>query len=158
MRAHKWVLGHHAELLHSQIGVDMQDVAPGVTAPSEAEPPEPAGSGLRCAIYARTLYLRSGIEKVESQIEICRAAARREGLQVSERHIFTDNITSRVKFHERSGLKGLLDAARSKAHPFEVVLIDKNSRFSRKFYQILGIYSNLSKAGVKVRVVSDASS
>lgn len=120
--------------------------------------PSHSGPPTRCAIYARTLRLRSGYETVESQIEICLAAAREQGLEVADDHIFADSRDKKVTFRERLGIKALLDAARSETHPFQIVFIDKNSRFSRKFPEILGIYSALSRAGVKVRVVSGESS
>jgi DNA invertase Pin-like site-specific DNA recombinase len=111
------------------------------------------GSPTICAIYARTLRLRSGIESVESQIETCSAFAGDQGLLVADGHIFCDQKNSNVTFSDRSGLKDLLDAARSESRQFGVVLIDKNSRFSRKYWEILGVYSVLSEAGVKVKVV-----
>ena len=132
-----------------------EGVAPNVATRTRTAPSSQAGSPIRCAIYARTLRLRSGHhETVESQIEICLAAACEQGMQVAEDQIFVDSRDKKITFRKRLGIKALLDAARSEAHPFDVVLIDKNSRFSRKISEILSIYSALSRAGIKVRVVS----
>lgn len=109
---------------------------------------------IRCAIYARALRWRSHNEEpAESQIETCLGAAREHGLLVASGHIFRDDRDSHITFSERQSLKDLLDAARSENRPFDVVLIDNNIRFSRKSHEILSVYSALSKAGVKVRVV-----
>jgi site-specific DNA recombinase len=132
------------------------DVTPEVQTSSEPriEEQHPSGSPIRCAIYARNLRWRSSKEEpVEEQIETCLAAAREQEMLVTEGHIYCDNRRSDVTFGKRVGLNGLLDAARSESHPFDIVLIDNNSRFSRKYFEILSVYSALSKAGVKVRVV-----
>lgn len=108
---------------------------------------------INCAIYARTLRLRSGIERIESQIETCLAAASEQGLLIADEHIYCDQRNQNVTFRDRPGLKDLLDAARRESRQFDVVLIDNNSRLSRKSGEILCIYSALSKAGVKVKIV-----
>ena len=105
----------------------------------------------KCAIYARAV--RSPNQSVESQIEICLTDARQQGFVVVDSHIYRDEGRDRyISFGERPGIKGLLDAARSEARPFEVVLVDNNARFSRKYQEMLSVYSALSKAGVRVRV------
>lgn len=103
------------------------------------------------AIYARLMDSASE-ESVESQIETCLADARKRGFSVPDDHIFRDESVTKT-FGNRPGMKRLLDAALSETHPIDIVVVDKNSRFSRKSHEMLSIYSALSRAGVKVRVV-----
>ena len=108
---------------------------------------------INCAIYARTLRMRSGIESAEAQIATCLSAASEKGLRIADGQIYCDQKNHNVTFRDRPGLKDLLVAAQSKLRKFDVVLIDNNSRFSRKSSEILCIYSALSKAGVRVKVI-----
>jgi DNA invertase Pin-like site-specific DNA recombinase len=102
-------------------------------------------------MYARGV--RSPEQSIEAQIQCCRAEARNLGLHIPDHLIFRDEGRNRyLAFDERPGLKALLDAARSEARPFDVVIVDANYRFSRPFQEMLSVYSALSRAGVSIRV------
>lgn len=104
------------------------------------------------AVYAR-LTRSPNEEAVDVQVESCLAHARKQGYFVSDNHIFRDEgRDSSITFSTRPGLKRLLDSACIETHPFDIVIVDKNSRFSRKSHEMLRVYSTLSRAGVKVQV------
>ena len=106
-----------------------------------------------CAIYARGV--RKPKQSIEEQVELCRAEALHMGFQVLDDFIYRDEGRNRyLAFDERPGLKALLRAARNEPRKFDVVFVDANYRFSKSFEQMLRVYTNLSRAGVTVRVAT----
>jgi DNA invertase Pin-like site-specific DNA recombinase len=109
----------------------------------------------KCALYARSRAPKSGDQSTKSQIANCRTAARDLGWDVAEQLVFSDEGSDgREPIEQRPGLVALLTAVRSEPCPFNIVIVDKLSTFSRKIADVLGIYSTLSRFGVTVEVVS----
>jgi DNA invertase Pin-like site-specific DNA recombinase len=89
------------------------------------------------------------------QIKNCRKAARKHGWVIKDRYIRSDEGRSLIQpMSNRRGLGYLLAAAEGGTCPFDCLLIDDNSRLSRKVSEILSVYSTLSRYGISIHVAS----
>lgn len=108
---------------------------------------------LCCAIYARFSSDRQSPASIADQIRKCREYAIRQGWIVLEEHIYSDAAVSGTSL-ERDGLQKLLAAATNRSRPFDCILIDDSSRFTRRLADTLNLYERLSFAGIRVVAVS----
>jgi DNA invertase Pin-like site-specific DNA recombinase len=104
-----------------------------------------------CAVYARSP--RSGPPNIDIQIKNCREAARKHGWVIDDRHVRSDKGKAPIQpMSNRPGLGVLLAAVESGTCPFDRLLIDDNSRLSRRVSEILSVYTTLSRRGISVYV------
>ena len=108
---------------------------------------------LRCAAYARYSTDRQSPLSIEDQVRKCREFAQGNGWQFLDEHIYADEAICGAT-EERTGLMRLLEAATSRARPFDVVLVDDTSRLSRKLVGSLRIVEQLNFSGVSLVFVS----
>ncbi len=108
---------------------------------------------LRCAAYARFSSDRQSPASIVDQVRKCRDYAERQGWQILDQHIYTDEAVSGAT-DDREGLRRLLEAATSSERPFDAILIDDTSRLSRKMSDSLRITEELRFAGVRLIFVS----
>jgi site-specific DNA recombinase len=108
---------------------------------------------LRCAIYARFSSERQNPLSIDQQIRKCREYAEREELLVLDEYIFADEAVSGTTDH-RAGLQRLLEAAKQRPRPFDVILVDDTSRLSRRLEDALRIRERLQFAGVRTVFVA----
>ena len=106
---------------------------------------------LRCAVYARYSSDRQSKCSIGDQIRKCREYAERQGWQILDDHIYSDEAISGAT-SEREGLQRLLAAAEAKC--FDIVLIDDTSRLSRKLSDSISLSDRLQVAGVRIVFVS----
>ena len=90
----------------------------------------------RAALYARYSTDMQNERSVEDQLELCRAYAVREGLQVTAR--FHDRARSGGSMFERDGLLAMLAQAHSTESPFDVVVVEALDRLSRDMEDLPG--------------------
>jgi DNA invertase Pin-like site-specific DNA recombinase len=110
-------------------------------------------SQLRCAIYARYSTDKQNPLSIDDQIRKCREFADRNGWEVLDTHIYSDEAMSGAT-DDRTGLQRLLEAATATAHALDVILVDDTSRLSRKLADSLRIFEQLRFSGVRLIFVS----
>ena len=107
----------------------------------------------RCAIYARFSSDRQSPTSIADQIRKCRDYANRQGWQVLEDCIYSDEAIAATSM-AREGLQRLLAAASAPDRTFDCILIDDTSRLTRKLADALNLYEKLTFAGVRLVAVS----
>jgi site-specific DNA recombinase len=108
---------------------------------------------LRCAIYARYSSDKQSASSITDQVRKCRQYADTHGWEILDSQIFSDEAVSGTT-SERAGLKRLLAAAESKAHPFDAILVDDSSRLSRNQADSFNIRDRMRFARVRIVYVS----
>ena len=108
---------------------------------------------LRCAVYARYSSDRQSPLSITDQVRKCREFAERQGWQVLDEHIYSDQAVTGTTA-ERVGLRQLLETATSPGRPFDALLVDDTSRLSRTLADALRIADQLRFARVRVLFVS----
>lgn len=87
---------------------------------------------IRCAVYARYSSDLQRPESIADQIRHCRQeAARHPDWAVLDDQLYADEAVSGVSVEGRIALKRLVEAARQKPRPFDLVLVDDTSRLAR---------------------------
>ncbi len=110
-------------------------------------------SRLRCAAYVRISTNMQNPLSPDDRLRKCREFAERQGWDVLDSQIFSDEALSGVG-SDRPGLTRMMAAASSKPRPFDVVLIDDSSRLSRNLGDAMRIFERLNFAGVRIVAVS----
>jgi site-specific DNA recombinase len=110
-------------------------------------------SQLRCAIYARYSTDKQSPVSIDDQVRKCREFAARNGWEVLDAFIYSDEAISGAT-DDRAGLQNLLEAATAQAHTLDVILVDDTSRLSRKLADSLRIFEQLRFSGVRLIFVS----
>ncbi len=85
-----------------------------------------------------------------AQLRELREYATAHNLILDERYIFADEGISGRRAEKRPGFMAMIDAAKRKDHPFEVVLVHKFDRFARSREDSIVYKSMLKRAGVEV--------
>lgn len=107
---------------------------------------------LRCAIYARYSTDRQNPLSISDQVHKCREFSVRENWTILEQHIYSDEAQTGT-LRNRAGFRRMMTAASQKPRPFDAILVEDTSRFSRR-NDLLDICDRLSFHGVKVCFVS----
>ncbi|MCL4743772.1 MAG: recombinase family protein, partial [Burkholderiaceae bacterium] len=105
----------------------------------------------RAAIYARFSTDLQNERSVEDQIDLCRAYAGREGLQVVAK--YQDKAKSGASVLGRDGLYNLLQDAQAKK--FDVIVVEALDRLSRDMEDLAGMYKRLKFHGIEIRAVHE---
>jgi len=108
---------------------------------------------LRCAVYCRFSTNRQHVSSIEDQLRKCRDFAARQGWQILDEHIYSDQAVSGASM-ERIGLQQLLATATAPTRKFDCILIDDTSRLTRKLADALNLFEQLSFAGIRLVAVS----
>ena len=108
---------------------------------------------MKCAAYARYSTDRQNPLSIKDQLRKCYEFAAYKGWEFLESYVFIDEATSGAT-DARKGLRQMLDAACSREHPFDAVLVDDTSRLSRSISDSLRISEQLSFAEVRLVFVS----
>src|SRR3546814_8639557 len=99
---------------------------------------------LRAAVYARFSTDLQNEKSTEDQIDLCRAYAKREGLQVVA--TFADKAQSGASILGRDGLIDLLAQATDKR--FDVIIVEALDRLSRDMDDLAGIHKRMTFDGI----------
>ena len=85
-----------------------------------------------------------------AQLRELRDYARQHNLVLDERYVYSDEGISGRSAEKRPGFMQMISDARSKDHPFDVILVHKFDRFARSREDSVVYKSMLKKAGVEV--------
>lgn len=89
----------------------------------------------------------------DAQLKALRRYASQNGMVLDERYIFSDEGISGRKAEKRPGFMSMIAQAKSKEHPFDVILVHKFDRFARSREDSV-VYKSMLKRECNVRVVS----
>ena len=93
----------------------------------------------RAAVYARYSSDMQNPATIESQVHECQAYAERHSIRVLPDRVYADEARSGSSTLHRSALHQMLSTVRSKACPFNVLLVWKFSRLCRSMEDSLVI-------------------
>jgi site-specific DNA recombinase len=108
---------------------------------------------LRCAVYARTSTDKQSRLSPGDQVRKCREFADGNGFHVLDDYIYIDEGIS-GSGSDRPAFQRLLNAAYSHPSPFDIILVDDTSRFSRRQSEAMSTVENLRFQGLRVIFVS----
>jgi site-specific DNA recombinase len=108
----------------------------------------------RAAIYTRYSSHMQKQTSTADQIYQCREAAESNGWSVADEHIRSDEERTGQTLFGRDGLAELLEMAKSKPRPFDVVVVDESSRLGRDQADTLNLLKRLRFLGVELYIVS----
>ncbi|WP_147127785.1 recombinase family protein [Shimia ponticola] len=106
----------------------------------------------RTALYARYSTDRQNERSIADQLDLCRAAAARQGLTVT--HEFHDRARSSMSLIGRDGLLSLMAAA--EARQFDVLMVEAFDRISRDQADLAGIHKRLTHFGIRILTADGA--
>ena len=89
----------------------------------------------------------------DAQLKALRRYAAQNGMILDERYIFCDEGISGRKADKRPGFMNMIAQAKSKEHPFDVILVHKFDRFARSREDSV-VYKSMLKRECNVRVFS----
>ena len=109
-------------------------------------------------LLVAALYICVSTDKQEelspdSQKRLLLEYAKNHGMVVSEKHIYIENGISGRKADKRPKFQQMIAAAKSDAHPFDVILLWKFSRFARNQEESI-VYKSMLRNKCHVDVVS----
>ena len=109
-------------------------------------------------LLVAALYIRVSTDKQEelspdSQKRLLLEYAKNHDMVVSEKHIYIENGISGRKADKRPKFQQMIAAAKSDAHPFDVILLWKFSRFARNQEESI-VYKSMLRNKCHVDVVS----
>jgi site-specific DNA recombinase len=108
----------------------------------------------RAAIYTRYSSRMQRPTSTTDQIFQCREAANENGWAVADEHIRSDEECTGQTIFGRNGLAELLQLAKTKPRPFDVIIVDDSSRFGRDQADTLNLWKRLKFCGVELYIVS----
>ena len=106
-----------------------------------------------CAIYARISTDKQSRLSPADQVRKCKEFAEANDLYVLDQQIYIDEGMSGVG-SDRPSFQKLLSIAYSSTRPFDTILIDDTSRFSRSLPEAMSTVENLRFRGLRVIFVS----
>ena len=106
-----------------------------------------------CAVYARISTDKQSRLSPADQTRKCKEYAEAKGWHVLDEHIYIDEGLSGVG-SDRPYFQKLLTISYSPARPFDTILVDDTSRFSRSLPEAMSTVENLRFRGLRVIFVS----
>lgn len=89
----------------------------------------------------------------DAQLKALKAYAKANNMILQEQHIYRDEGISGRKAEKRPGFMTMIAAAKSKAHPFDVILVHRFDRFARSREDSV-VYKSMLRRECGVRVIS----
>ena len=109
------------------------------------------------AAYIRVSDERQDEFSPDSQLKLIREYCATNNLLLSDNHVFYDDGISAKSVQKRKEFCRMIELAKSREHPFEVIIVWKYSRFARNQEESIVYKSLLRKHGVRVMSVSEPS-
>ena len=109
------------------------------------------------AAYIRVSDERQDEFSPDSQLKLIREYCAANDLSISDDHIFYDDGISAKSVQKRKDFCRMIELAKSRDHPFDVIVVWKYSRFARNQEESIVYKSLLRKHGVRVVSVSEPS-
>ncbi|MBQ7435039.1 MAG: recombinase family protein [Oscillospiraceae bacterium] len=107
------------------------------------------------AAYVRVSTERQDEYSLDSQLKLIRDYAAAHDMDVPPEFVFVEDGVSGRSAKKRPSFQRMVALAKDKAHPFDVILVWKFSRFARNQEESIVYKSMLSKLGVDVISVSE---
>jgi len=107
------------------------------------------------AAYVRVSTERQDEYSLDSQLKLIREYAAGHELDVPQEFVFVEDGVSGRSAKKRPAFQRMIALAKDKAHPFDVILVWKYSRFARNQEESIVYKSMLSKLGVDVISISE---
>ena len=107
------------------------------------------------AVYIRVSTDEQTELSPDSQLEVVRAYAEKNGYIIPEDHIYIDPGISGRSAKNRPQFNAMIAAAKSQEHPFDAILLWKFARFARNQEESIVYKAMLRRAGVDVVSVSE---
>lgn len=109
----------------------------------------------RVAIYARYSSTLQDERSIEDQIRLCREYAAKQDWRVLDEWVCADRAKSGQTTVGREGFRQILNGARQRPRPFEIVLVEQLDRSSRESEVAIATFKDLKALGVRLVGVSD---
>ena len=107
------------------------------------------------AAYVRVSTERQDEYSLDSQLKLIRDYAAAHEMDVPQEFVFVEDGVSGRSAKKRPAFQRMIALAKDKAHPFDVILVWKYSRFARNQEESIVYKSMLSKLGVDVISISE---
>lgn len=107
------------------------------------------------AAYVRVSTERQDEYSLDSQLKLIRDYAVAHDMDVPQEFVFVEDGVSGRSAKKRPSFQRMIALAKDKAHPFDVILVWKYSRFARNQEESIVYKSMLSKLGVDVISISE---
>ena len=107
------------------------------------------------AAYVRVSTERQDEYSLDSQLTLIRDYAAAHDMDVPPEFVFVEDGVSGRSAKKRPSFQRMIALAKDKAHPFDVILVWKYSRFARNQEESIVYKSMLSKLGVDVISISE---
>lgn len=107
------------------------------------------------AAYVRVSTERQDEYSLDSQLRLIRDYAAAHDMDVPPEFVFVEDGVSGRSAKKRPSFQRMVAMAKDKAHPFDVILVWKYSRFARNQEESIVYKSMLSKIGVDVISISE---
>ncbi len=116
------------------------------------------GCQVIAAVYARLSKedtRTAGDNGAARQLELGRGFVVKNGWTVNESYVLADAGVSGANFDHRPGLVRLLEGARQKPRPFDIVVVAAIDRIGREQVATSGVLKRLTRAGIQVWCYQD---
>ena len=116
------------------------------------------GCQVIAAVYARLSKedtRTAGDNGTARQLELGRGFVVKNGWTVNESYVLADAGVSGANFDHRPGLVRLLEGARQKPRPFDIVVVAAIDRIGREQVATSGVLKRLTRAGIQVWCYQD---
>jgi len=107
------------------------------------------------AAYVRVSTERQDEYSLDSQLKLIRDYSAAHDMDVPQEFVFVEDGVSGRSAKKRPSFQRMIALAKDKAHPFDVILVWKYSRFARNQEESIVYKSMLSKLGVDVISISE---
>lgn len=107
------------------------------------------------AAYVRVSTEKQDEYSLDSQLKLIREYARQHDIIVPDEFVFVEDGVSGRYAKKRRAFQDMIALAKEKAHPFDVILVWKFSRFARNQEESIFYKSMLSRSGVEVISISE---
>lgn len=107
------------------------------------------------AAYVRVSTDKQDEYSLDSQLKLIREYAAGHDMDVPQEFVFVEDGVSGRSAKKRPAFQRMIALAKDRAHPFDVVLVWKFSRFARNQEESIVYKSMLSKLGVEVVSISE---
>lgn len=112
-----------------------------------------SGLPLIAAAYIRVSTEDQTEYSPEAQLKALRRYAAQNNMVLDDRYIFSDEGISGRKAEKRPGFMSMIAHAKSREHPFDVILVHKFDRFARSREDSV-VYKSMLRRECNVRVIS----
>jgi DNA invertase Pin-like site-specific DNA recombinase len=108
----------------------------------------------RCGIYTRSASTTQENNSLIEQVRRCREAAAEHGWVVEENYVRHEVTSYKTSLHNRHGLNSLIEDAKSKPRPYDILVVDDTSRLGRDLGIALQVIDEFHQNGVSIHFVA----